>query len=184
SPTLSSRRQISGQRQQHACMPPDRAAGAFVCVKRRRRRRGEAFQPGDVVMVLATERFSEWCESSTPGEFLRKKLIGRLPEPTGWFHFFPLTVFALMLAWVLLGGVDMIRAVFTAAAVLLLAGWVDASQAVGHVNWTLLLLIGSALGFSKAIANSGLAGFAGRAVRESGMSPSASLYALFGLTMV
>lgn len=67
---------------------------------------------------------------------------------------------------------------------LLLAGWVDANQAVGHVNWGLLLLIGSALGFSKAIANSGLAAFAGRAVRESGMSPSASLYALFGLTMV
>lgn len=60
----------------------------------------------------------------------------------------------------------------------------DAKHAVGHVNWGLLLLIGSALGFSKAMANSGLADFAGRAVRESGMSESASLYALFGLTMV
>lgn len=77
-----------------------------------------------------------------------------------------------------------IRAVFAACGVLLLGGWVDAKQAVGHVNWGLLLLIGSALGFSKAVANSGLADFAGRAVRESGMSLSASLYALFGLTMV
>lgn len=77
-----------------------------------------------------------------------------------------------------------IRAVFAASAVLLLGGWVDAKQAVGHVNWGLLLLIGSALGFSKAIANSGLAAMAGKAVRESGMSPPASLYALFLLTMV
>lgn len=73
---------------------------------------------------------------------------------------------------------------FAACGVLLLGGWVDAKHAVGHVNWGLLLLIGSALGFSKAMANSGLADFAGRAVRESGMSESASLYALFGLTMV
>lgn len=77
-----------------------------------------------------------------------------------------------------------IRAVFTACAVLILGGWVDAKRAVGHVNWGLLVLIGCALGFSKAMANSGLAHFAGRAVRESGMSESASLYALFGLTMV
>lgn len=60
----------------------------------------------------------------------------------------------------------------------------DAKHAVGHVNWGLLVLIGSALGFSKSMANSGLADYAGRAVRESGMSESASLYALFGLTMV
>lgn len=110
SPTMSARRRISGERK-HASWRQDRAGGANVGAKRRRRRRrGEAFQPGDVVVVLATERFSEWCESSAPGEFLRKKLIGRLPEPTGWFHFFPLTIFALMLAWVLLGGVDMVRA--------------------------------------------------------------------------
>lgn len=68
--------------------------------------------------------------------------------------------------------------------ILILGGWVDAKQAVGHVNWGLLVLIGSALGFSKAMTNSGLADAAGAAVRESGMSASASLYALFGLTMV
>ncbi|CAN0533155.1 unnamed protein product, partial [Ectocarpus sp. 8 AP-2014] len=150
-----------------------------------RRRRGEAFEAGDVVVVLATEQFSRrFSPTSAGGEFLRNRPIGRVPEPTGWFHYFPLVIFALMLLWVLLGGVDMIRAVFAASAVLLLGGWVDANQAVGHVNWGLLLLIGSALGFSKAIANSGLAAMAGKAVRESGMSPPASLYALFLLTMV
>eukprot|EP00752_Nemacystus_decipiens_P012017 g10652.t1 len=148
---------------------------------RRRRIRGEAFEAGDVVIVLTTERFSE-RHSST--EFLRKKIVGRLPEARGWFQCVPLAVFALMLMWVLLGEVEMIRAVFAACAVLILGGWVDAKHAVGHVNWGLLLLIGSALGFSKAMANSGLAHFAGKAVRESGMSESASLYALFGLTML
>lgn len=240
-----------------------------------RRRRGEAFEAGDVVMVLATEQFAE-RNSSAAKEFLRKELVGRLPEPTGWSHVVPLAIFALMLLWVLLEGVEMvsgnggrysrflthnvrvlrflkrfgvvgalrqppascavarppphitileldrdnlpshagsapryrvqgccqrfyhtslptclptvcavqIRAVFAACGVLLVGGWVDAKQAAGHVNWGLLLLIGSALGFSKAMANSGLADMAGRVVRESGMSESASLYALFGLTMV
>lgn len=63
-------------------------------------------------------------------------------------------------------------------------GWVDAPRAVGCVNWRLLVLMGSALGFSKAIAKSGLADQAGEAIRESGMSPSASLFVLCGFTMV
>ena len=75
---------------------------------RRRRRRGEAFEAGDVVLVLASEQFSE-RHSSAAGEFLRKKLVGRLPEPTGWFHCVPLAVFGLMLLWVLLDGVEMVR---------------------------------------------------------------------------
>lgn len=80
---------------------------------RRRRRKGEAFEAGDVVIVVATERFSEQGSSTTAGEFLRKKVVGRLPEPTGWFHCFPLAIFALMLAWVLLGGVEMVRGLWT-----------------------------------------------------------------------
>lgn len=72
-----------------------------------RRRRGEAFEAGDVVMVLATGQFAE-RHSAAAGEFLRKKLVGRLPEPTGWSHGVPLAIFALMLLWVLLEGVEMV----------------------------------------------------------------------------
>lgn len=60
----------------------------------------------------------------------------------------------------------------------------DPKKCVGYVDWALLLLVGSALGLSKAIANSGLAGYAGNAIRESGMSASASLYIIYGFTMV
>lgn len=65
-----------------------------------------------------------------------------------------------------------------------MGGWVDPKKAVGYVDWALLLLVGSALGLSKAISNSGLAGYAGNAIRESGMSASTSLYVLYGFTMV
>lgn len=77
-----------------------------------------------------------------------------------------------------------VRAVFAACAVVILGGWIDASRAVGYVDWPLLVLIGSALGLSKAIVNSGLARYAADAVRESGISRSASIYVLFAFTMV
>lgn len=66
----------------------------------------------------------------------------------------------------------------------MVGGWVDSKKAVGHVDWALLLLVGSSLGLSKAISNSGLADYAGNAIRESGMSPNASLFVLYAFTMV
>lgn len=77
-----------------------------------------------------------------------------------------------------------VRAAFAAAGILIVGGWVDAKKSVGYVDWALLLLVGSALGLSKAISNSGLASYAGNAIRESGMSASTSLYVLYGFTMV
>lgn len=76
------------------------------------------------------------------------------------------------------------RAAFLAGGVLIAGGWVDPKKAVSYVDWALLLLVGSALGLSKAIANSGLAGYAGNAIRDSGMTASTSLYVLYGFTMV
>lgn len=74
---------------------------------RRRRRRGAGFAAGDTVIVVAMEGFLE--KASSTGEFLSKERLGRLPEPTGWFHVFPLMIFAAMLAWVLFVRVDMVR---------------------------------------------------------------------------
>ena len=76
------------------------------------------------------------------------------------------------------------QAAFAAGAVLILGGWVDAKKIVGYIDWSLLLLIGSALGLSKGIVNSGLAGYVGRAIRDSGISPDASLFVLYAFTMV
>ena len=77
-----------------------------------------------------------------------------------------------------------VQAAFAAGAVLLLGGWVDAKKAVGYVDWGLLLLIGSALGLSKGIVNSGLADYVGGAIRNSGISADASLFVVFTFTMV
>lgn len=80
--------------------------------------------------------------------------------------------------------VRQVQAAFTAGAILIFGGWVDAKKTVGYVDWSLLLLIGSALGLSKGIVNSGLANFIGGAIRDSGISADASLFVLYAFTMV
>lgn len=80
--------------------------------------------------------------------------------------------------------VRQVQAAFTAGAVLIFGGWVDAKKTVGYVDWSLLLLIGSALGLSRGIVNSGLADYVGGAIRDSGISADASLFVLYAFTMV
>lgn len=77
-----------------------------------------------------------------------------------------------------------VQAAFAAGAILVLGGWVDAKKTVGYVDWGLLLLIGSALGLSKGIVNSGLADYVGSAIRDSGMSAEGSLFVVYAFTMV
>lgn len=77
-----------------------------------------------------------------------------------------------------------VQAAFAAGAILIFGGWVDAKKTVGYVDWSLLLLIGSALGLSKGIVNSGLANYVGGAIRDSGISPEGSLFVLYAFTMV
>lgn len=77
-----------------------------------------------------------------------------------------------------------VQGAFTAGAILIFGGWVDAKKTVTYVDWSLLLLIGSALGLSKGIVNSGLADYVGQAIRDSGISPDGSLFVLYAFTMV
>lgn len=80
--------------------------------------------------------------------------------------------------------VSQVQAAFAAGAILIFGGWVDAKKTVGYVDWSLLLLIGSALGLSKGIVNSGLADYVGGAIRDSGISAEGSLFVLYAFTMV
>ncbi|CBN75631.1 sodium/sulfate symporter [Ectocarpus siliculosus] len=138
--------------------------------------------PGDVVLVVADETFSGLWQDAP--EFDLVSRVSAVPKAVVPYDYLSLLVFCGMLGWVLFSSVTMVRAAFAAGGVLIVGGWVDPRKSVGYVDWSLLLLVGSALGLSKAIANSGLAGYAGNAIKDSGMSASASLYLLYGFTMV
>ncbi|CAM9142570.1 unnamed protein product [Hapterophycus canaliculatus] len=139
-----------------------------------------SFKAGDVVLVLAKEEFMEKYGASKDFFLLTK--VGSVPKPVRYFDYLPLLAFLGMLIWVLLDA-DMVQAAFTVGAILIFGGWVDAKKTVGYVDWSLLLLIGSALGLSKGIVNSGLADYVGGAIRDSGISAEASLFVLYAFTM-
>eukprot|EP00752_Nemacystus_decipiens_P012020 g10655.t1 len=140
-----------------------------------------SFKAGDVVLVLAKEEFMEKYGASR--DFFLVTKVGSVPKPVRYYDYLPLLAFIGMLIWVLLDA-DMVQAAFTAGAILIFGGWVDAKKTVGYVDWSLLLLIGSALGLSRGIVNSGLADYVGGAIRDSGISADGSLFVLYAFTMV
>lgn len=73
---------------------------------------------------------------------------------------------------------------FAAGAVLIFGGWIDAKKTVSYIDWPLLLLIGSALGLSKGVVNSGLSDYIGGGIKDSGMNAHFALAFTYGLTMV
>jgi len=66
-----------------------------------------------------------------------------------------------------------------AAAFLVMGGWVNAKKAVGYVHWDLLLLIGSMLGISRSLVNSGLAEMIGEGIKNSGLPPLGALFVVY-----
>ncbi|CAM9900128.1 unnamed protein product, partial [Sphacelaria rigidula] len=139
------------------------------------------FKAGDVILVLAQEEFMEKF-ASTKDFFLLTK-VGSVPKPVRPFDYLPLLAFLAMLVVVLLD-VEMVQAAFSAGAILIFGGWIDAKQTVGYVDWALLLLIGSALGLSKGIENSGLADYVGSAIQNSGVSAEGSVFIIYAFTVV
>ncbi|CAM9919403.1 unnamed protein product, partial [Phaeothamnion confervicola] len=107
-----------------------------------------------------------------------------LPGHTRYWDYIPLIFFAGMIAWVTAEYADMSRAAMSVGVLLCLGGWVSSRKAVQYVDWGLLLLIGSALGLSKAIVSSGLAAYVGDGIKDSGITPHGSIWLLYIFVMV
>ena len=100
------------------------------------------------------------------------------------WDYIPVAIFLAIILWVAISGVDMVQAAMVAAALLVMVGWIDSKTAVSHVDWDLLLLIGSMLAFSRAMVTSGLANMIGNSIKDSGISALGSLFLIYGITTV
>eukprot|EP00953_Heterococcus_sp_UTEX-ZZ885_P012833 7337-Heterococcus_DN1.PRE.3 len=126
--------------------------------------------PGDIVLVLAKDDVST-CHNNIRIHSIRTHThTSRLPMlytqlantllNTAHIHILlPLLChcYTVMLGWVTSEEVDMVQGAMAAIAALLITGAIEARRAVSYVDWGLLLLIGSAIGLSQAMSNSGLA---------------------------
>jgi len=137
---------------------------------------------GDVLLVLAKENFLSQYEKSP--DFFLVTSIGNYTKPTTWFDFIPAVLFVAMLVIVATGVVDILQASMSAAAFFVIVGWVDSKKAADYVDWRLLLLIGSALGVSLSITNSGLAQSVANTIENSNMGPNGALWLIYTFTMI
>jgi hypothetical protein len=140
------------------------------------------FSSGDTVLVLAKEDFEEhWASSS---QFFLITKVGKVLESVRAFDYVPLVFFVAMLVLVTASVASMVQSAMAVAAILVLGGWVPAKEAVSYVNWSLLLLIGSALGMSVAVVNSGMADYIGDAIENSNMPPLGVLFLIYAVGMI
>eukprot|EP00283_Hemiselmis_rufescens_P021007 CAMPEP_0173438824 /NCGR_PEP_ID=MMETSP1357-20121228/20619_1 /TAXON_ID=77926 /ORGANISM="Hemiselmis rufescens, Strain PCC563" /LENGTH=387 /DNA_ID=CAMNT_0014404145 /DNA_START=1 /DNA_END=1164 /DNA_ORIENTATION=- len=138
---------------------------------------------GDAILLLTPKGFAE--KYAGKDDFLLVQTLGDTPRPVRLYDYFPLVVFlAMIIIIVTVEGMSMLQAAMSAAAFLVVGGWVDAKKATTYVPWDLMLLIGSMLGVSRSITESGLADTIGKGVKDAGMSPQATLFFLFAITQV
>ncbi|CAM9687953.1 unnamed protein product [Heterosigma akashiwo] len=138
--------------------------------------------PGDTLLLLAKESFYDTYFQAS--DFYLISRIGLYEKPVTWWDYVPSGLFLVMLGLVAAEVVDILRAAMTAALVFTVAGWVDSKKAASYVDWRLLLLIGSALGVSQAITNSGLSNAVADAIASSNLPPSGAIFVLFAFTVL
>eukprot|EP00928_Gymnodinium_smaydae_P072117 TRINITY_DN55537_c0_g1_i1.p1 TRINITY_DN55537_c0_g1~~TRINITY_DN55537_c0_g1_i1.p1 ORF type:complete len:695 (+),score=169.61 TRINITY_DN55537_c0_g1_i1:157-2241(+) len=142
-------------------------------------RSDEWFAVGDTVLVLAPvgTEFSR-------RDFLLVTKVADLPAPPKLYDYLPLPMFLVGLVLVAFGVFPMVRVALTLSVVFVLGGWVKSWEIERVVDWHLLTLIGSALGISRAVTNSGLSSMAAAAVMRAGLPPRGAMALLFFVTMV
>jgi len=139
---------------------------------------------GDAILLLARDEFVQ-TYSSKPDFIMVQTVEKKLPAPR-LFDYVPLLIFIAMIVTVAIPdtNIDMLQAAMAAAALLVFGGWVDAKTAVNHIEWDLLLLIGSMFGVAKAMQNSLLADAVAGLITSSGISALGILFVFYIITCI
>lgn len=164
----------------------DRYNAAVVAVARNGERvqgkLGEIqLRPGDTLLVEAEAGFDERMRDQK--DFL---LVSALADSTPRRHGRALVAIAILIAMVALatsGAVSMLVAALLASGLMILSRCCTISEARRSVDWSVLIVIGAALGFGGALESSGAAGaVAGAMLSVAGQNPWLALLAVYAVT--
>ena len=110
---------------------------------------------GDTLLILAHHDFGrKWYHSR---DFYLVSRAPTLPSKPRWYTWFSLAVLAAMIIVMATGALPILIAVCLASAILVFSRCITPEDARRSVQWSVLLIIGSAFGISKAMVNSGVA---------------------------
>ncbi len=140
-------------------------------------------RPGDTLLLEAHPSFLE--ERRVSRDFY---LVTDIPDSEPLRHEKAPLAIAILLGMVLLaavGGIDMLKAASLAALFMLALGCCSPFRAFKNINWSVLLVIGAALGIGQALQVTGAAGLmANTVVGWAGDNPWIALALVYGVTTV
>jgi di/tricarboxylate transporter len=141
------------------------------------------FRPGDALFLEAPRAFVEQRKNS--GDFaLISRLDGEGPATSAQAPVALLILISMVLA-VSTGLTSMLEAAAVAAALMLITRCCSEETARQSIDWPLLLTIGAAFGFGRALETTGIAtGVADNLLRFAGGDPWVSLVIVFVTTAI
>ncbi len=112
---------------------------------------------GDTLFILADNGFlKKWYYST---EFNLVSESFSYPSKPGWYTPFALIVLLAMIIVMGFNLLPIVLAVAVAAMIYILSKCISPAEALSSINWSILLIIASSFGISKALVNSGVATF-------------------------
>jgi len=140
-------------------------------------------KPGDTLLLEADENFADRFRNSR--DFL---LVSPLEDSTPRRHgraLIAVAVLAVMVVATTMGWMSMLVAAMLAAGLMILTRCCRITEARKSVDWSVLVVIGAALGLGRAMEQTGAAGaIAAAAFNLAGSSPTLALVAVYVITSV
>ena len=112
-------------------------------------------RPGDTLLLEADNRFTQRFHNRP--DFYYVRTLGAAEALRAHKAWVALLVLALIVLGVTVGGVQLLTAALLGGGVMVVTGCCTPHEARSSVNWRVLLMMGAAIGFGKALDSTGAA---------------------------
>lgn len=111
-------------------------------------------QPGDTLLLLTNQSFPQKFNNSH--DFYVVCTVGNVLKPLKLWDYCPIILFLIMIILPVTEVITMEQSAMTAAALSFIFRWIDVETALEVIDWSLLIMIASSIGISRAMELSGL----------------------------
>lgn len=109
---------------------------------------------GDTLLILSGPSFVQKFRNCH--DFYVVCTVGNVFKPLTYWDYCPIIMFLLMISLPAANIITMEQSAMTAAALSFIFGWINTETALEVIDWSLLIMIASSIGISRAMETSGL----------------------------
>jgi di/tricarboxylate transporter len=136
---------------------------------------------GDVILCVAD--VTNLSTLQTSSDFFVVSTVGHLPKPLDLWNSLAVVIFLAMMILVATEMIAMCPAALTVTCVFFLGGWVSYKEIPKLVDIRLLMLMGCALSYSKAMTKTGLALKIAEIISSSNPSPFEAILFVYAVNL-